>query len=687
MICVRHKRAATQNSTNIRYTLYIPEEYIEEIRSRTDIVELVGEYVRLKQRGNNFIGLCPFHTEKTPSFNVNPSLGIFKCFGCGEGGNGFSFMMKIENLSYPESIRLLAERTGVTLPEKEEDTQKYSEGESIYHALRFAGRFFYDSLTTNEEGKDALEYLAGRGFTEKTIKKYGLGYALDQWDALIQAATKKHISPEILEKAGLIIQRNESDGHYDRYRGRITFPIFSHIGKIIGFGGRIMKTAENQAKYINSPETQVYHKSKVLYGLYQGKNSIRKRGELILVEGYTDVLALHQAGIEYAVASSGTALTQDQVQLIKRYAQRVLVLYDADSAGANAALRGIDLLLTNGVSVYGLGLPEGEDPDSFVKEHGGPVFEEYVEKHKMDFVSFMHAHAKKQGQLSTPEGEARLTRKVIETIANMPDPSMYDPFVRKASHVLDIPDIRLFEILDKVLKQKDNKARSKASRNKKRTNQKTRPQNSGSTTGPQSVSNEAPEDLPSVYYAEEHPNYEDLPPAEEARPVEQAVDPLPQEKMLLRIMLDHGIPMIEYIMGNMALDEFSEGTMKKSVLHLLELYELGNINKQVFIDGNYGEHIQQLVTEVLMLRYEPSENWERRQNISIPRFNHDPHEAAYSAMKQLKRRRIEQALSRLKSRIFQAQRQNEDVKPLLEERMALLELQKKIEDPEFLAWS
>ena len=659
--------------------MYIPEEYIEEIRSRTDIVELVGEYVRLKRRGTNFIGLCPFHKEKTPSFNVNPSLGIFKCFGCGKGGNMYSFMMEIENLSYPESIRLLAERAGVTLPENEQDTQKFSEAESIYHALRFAGRFFYDSLTKSEHGSKALEYLTERGFIEKTIKQYGLGYAPESWDGLLNAGAKKHIAPETLEKAGLVIARNESEGYYDRYRGRVIFPIFSHIGKVVGFGGRILVPAENQAKYINSPETQVYHKSKVLYGLYQGKNAIRKKGEVILVEGYTDVLALHQAGIEHAVATSGTALTQDQINLLKRYAQRVLVLYDADSAGANAALRGIDLLLVNGVSVYGLGLPAGEDPDSYVRENGGQAFEDYVENNKMDFVSFLHAQAQQRGLLETPEGEAQLTRQVIEAIAKMPDPSMYDPFVRKASHVLDIPDIRLFQILEKVLKERNKKGKKRPSANRAK-------KSTDATKGSGMETKAIQEGPPPVYYAEDDPTYDEGMMLQED--VQTAhIDPLPQEKMLLRIMLDRGVPMIEYIMGNMALDEFTAGTMRNAVTHILELYENEQVDKKPFVDGSFGAPIQHLVTEILMLRHEPSENWERRQNISIPRFNQDPHESAYSAMKQLKRRRIEQALSELKSRIFHAQRHNEDVKPLLEERMVLLQLQKQIEDPEFLAWS
>ena len=647
--------------------MQIPQEYIDEIRSRLDIVELVGEYVRLKRQGSNFAGLCPFHEEKTPSFNVNPGMGIFKCFGCGVGGDAFKFVMQIENLTFPEAIRLLAERTGIVLPESQEDSEKFSETESIYHALRFAGRYFYTLLTSSDEGRQGLEYLLNRGFTESTIKKYGLGYASDSWDGLLKAADREHVKPEILEKAGLIIPRREKEGYYDRYRDRVMFPIFSHIGKVIGFGGRIMNSTDNQPKYINSPETQVYHKSSVLYGLYHGKNTIRKKQEVILVEGYTDVLALHQAGLEHAVASSGTALTNDQIKLIKRYAERVLVLYDADSAGAKAALRGIELLLKQGITVYGLELPAGEDPDSYVRANGGKAFEEFVQANKKDFISFMHALAKRKGQLDTPEGEARVTREIVETIARLPDPSMYDPFIRKASHVLDIPDIRLFGVLENVLRQMEKKGRqAKPSR---------------------SVSPEHTD----VYHAEAP-----LLPEEYDQPVQHkselpsvpAQEPLPQEKMLLRIMIDHGIPLVEYIMGNMALHEFTEGVMTDAIGHVLAIYQNGKrLDRQPFVDGSFGLAIQKLVTEILMLKHEPSENWARKQNISIPRFNQEPFVAANSAMKQLKRRRVEEALQELKSRIFQAQRRGEDVNPLLHERIALLQFQKQIEDPDFLAWS
>ncbi|HMB90674.1 MAG TPA: DNA primase, partial [Rhodothermales bacterium] len=251
--------------------MIIPDHKIEEIRAASDIVDVVSDYVRLKKRGSNHFGLCPFHNEKSPSFSVNPSMGIFKCFGCSAGGDVFQFIMRIESHSFPEAARMLAERAGIPLPEHDEEREQSSEMESIYHALRFAARFFYDQLTTTNAGKPALDYLTGRGFSPKTIKKFGLGYAPDQWDALLKEAERKHVDAETLEKAGLVLSRKDNSGYYDRFRGRVIFPIFSHVGKVLGFGGRILEADSDQPKYINSPETKVYNKSRVLYGLYHGK--------------------------------------------------------------------------------------------------------------------------------------------------------------------------------------------------------------------------------------------------------------------------------------------------------------------------------------------------------------------------------------------------------------------------------
>ncbi|MEM8487947.1 MAG: DNA primase [Bacteroidota bacterium] len=630
--------------------MYIPEDKIEEIRAASDVVEVVGEYVQLKQRGTNFVGLCPFHKEKTPSFNVNPGLGIFKCFGCGAGGNVFQFLMRIETLEFPEAVKILAQKTGIVIPENHEQQKQSSEVEGIFHALRFAGRFFYQHLTQKPSGEEALAYLTNRGFSPDSIKKFGLGYAPEAWDGLLTAAEKEKIDVQFLEKAGLIIPRKDKSGYYDRYRNRVIFPIFSHLSKVIGFGGRILTADKNQPKYINSPETRVYHKGRVLYGLHQSKQAIRKREQVLLVEGYTDVISLFQAGIENVVATSGTALTPDQIKLLKRYTNQVLVLYDSDSAGAAAALRGIDLLLTQGMTVYGLELPEGEDPDSYVRAHGAEGFETYMVEQRKDFIAFIYELAKRSGQLQTPEGEGKLTRSILNSIARMPDTTMHEPFIRRASHVLGIPDIKLFGELSKMLKAAPATARS------------------------QPVEEVPP--MPSVY-------------TDESAPIEVEVPGvvLPEERMLVLLMLDHGNPLVEHIMGNMSIDEFSPGVIRKTVDAILSMYNDGKVNKDKLIEGTHGNLVRELVTDVLMQRHELSKNWSRKQNISVPRYNEDPYEVAAGAMTLLKLDRVKDAMEQMKQQIFRAEQSGANVHKLLQEQMALQTLQRQIERREFLDWN
>ncbi|MDZ4699445.1 MAG: DNA primase [Rhodothermales bacterium] len=621
----------------------IPEEKVDEIRTAIGIVDVVGDYVSLKRRGSNYTGLCPFHQEKTPSFNVNPEIGIFKCFGCGAGGNSFQFLMRVENLTFPEAVRLLADKAGIPLPEDDTPAES-NENESIYNALRFAARFFYRQLTREREGEAGLAYLLGRGFTKETIKAFGLGYAPDAWDALLTAATEASIESEILEKAGLIIPRRDKGGYYDRYRGRVIFPILSHIGKVLGFGGRILAPAEDQPKYINSPETSVYHKSQVLYGLSQAKDEIRQRGEVILVEGYTDVITLHQAGVRHVVSSSGTALTSEQVKLISRYAKRVLVLYDADSAGANAAVRGLDIVLEQGLAVYSLALPAGEDPDSFVREKGGEALIAYLDRNRQDFVTFKYAQARATGQLATPEGQAAAMRSILETISRLPDPLLRETYLRRASDVLQVPDIELREVMGTLGK-------------------KTRPTAPASTAEPRRRDEERGVDAPA--------------PA-------AYVQPLPQEKMLLRLMLEHGNPMVEYILGHMSMDEFSEGVMRETVERVLAMYHAGGVDRLRFIETETNPYIVALATEVLVQEHAPSIHWERKQNIPIPRFNEAPYETAGDSMKLLKLRRVKEAIDRKKDAIFRAQKRGEDLRPLQEQMSALRELQKAIQRKAFL---
>lgn len=635
--------------------MFIPDETVEEVRSASDIVDVVGEYVRLKKRGSNYFGLCPFHSENTPSFSVHPDLNIFKCFGCGAGGDVFNFVMQIEGTAFPEAVRLLAEKAGIAIPEDEGEQERAGEKESIYNALQFAARYYYSALTQTAAGKHALEYLKGRGFTKKTIKSFGLGFAPDSWDGLLKTAKENHISDSHLEEAGLIIPRKESGGHYDRFRGRIMFPIFSHVGKVLGFGGRILDARTDQPKYINSPETQVYNKSRVLYGLSQAKHAIRKKEEALLVEGYTDVISLHQAGIENAVASSGTSLTREQVKLLSRYARRIVLLFDADAAGAGAALRGIDIILEEGLSVYVVELPPGEDPDSFARKEGS-TFEKYLQEHRRDFATYIFEHASKEGRLETPESEAEVMHEILNTIAKLPDPLMRETYLRRASDVLSVPEIRLHEVLDKVVAADRSKERS------------TRRHESGPVPPmPPPYGSPAPQ--------------AERPPKRKAR---RGPQPLPEEKSLVRLMLDQGTPLVEFILGHMSLDEFTPGPVRRTAECFLSQYENGNVNRAAFLDGSLGEEVQRLATEVSVIQYEPSENWERKQNIIVPKLDGDPYEAAVSAMMLLKLDRINDAIEKQREDIYQASRTGDDLQPLQTQMMALYDLRRRIEKKEFL---
>ena len=640
--------------------MIIPDHKIEEIRAASDIVDVVSDYVRLKKRGSNHFGLCPFHNEKSPSFSVNPSMGIFKCFGCSAGGDVFQFIMRIESHSFPEAARMLAERAGIPLPEHDEEREQSSEMESIYHALRFAARFFYDQLTTTDAGKPALAYLTGRGFSPKTIKTFGLGYAPDEWDALLKEAESKHVEAETLEKAGLVLSRKDNSGYYDRFRGRVVFPIFSHVGKVLGFGGRILKADSDQPKYINSPETKVYNKSRVLYGLHHGKQAIRKSEEVILVEGYTDVISLHQAGVQNVVASSGTALTEEQVKTLGRYARRVLLLYDADAAGAGAALRGIDMVLAQGLTVYAIALPGGEDPDSFVREKGGEAFQEFARKHRQDFVAFIYALAQRNGRLDTPEGQAETMHDMLASLARIPDPLMQETFLRRASEVLGVPDMQLRPVLSQLIREQDRQTRRMERR----------------------------QEAAPVAYADDETGEEagGGVAMEQEAPV-MAKDPLPAEEILIQLMLKHGTPLVEFILSHMALEEFTEGPSREIVSILLRMYQEDAVDPKQFFDGSMSEAVQSLAAGVMVDRYEPSANWQLKQNIAVPRKNEDSHKSAISAMTILKLERVREAIARQKEKMYHATQNGGDLRELQSEMMALHDLRKQIEQHAFLEWS
>ena len=622
----------------------IPESSIEEIRSLTDIVDVVGEYVQLKKRSSNFVGLCPFHSEKTPSFNVNPRLGIFKCFGCGEGGDVFSFVSRMESLSFPEAVRVLSDRAGVVLPEEETPGEDASESESIYHALRFAARFFHDRLATDEGAKPARDYLQLRGFTTESVKKFGIGYAADEWDALLKKADQEHVSEDFLEQAGLVIERKDETGYYDRYRHRLIFPIFSHVGKVVGFGGRILRE-DDQPKYINSPETKVYSKSRILYGLYHSKNAIRGKEEAILVEGYTDVVSLHQAGIEHVVASSGTALSKDQILALGRYAKVIILLYDADSAGLRAALRGIDLILEEGLIPYAVRLPDGEDPDSYVQKHGASEFEAYLRDHRQNFIEFVLTNSKRSGKANTPEGIAAVQRTILQSIARIKDPLNREAYLRSAAVSLEIPDNQLRPILDTYLKGNKSGYRSR------------KKEETAKRDGSVSI--------------------------REVEKTEPAEMPIPSEKKLIRLMLDGGVEMIEWIMSRLAMSDFTPGPSRDLAAELVQQYQESRFSRTYFLGSNAPKGIRLLASEVLTTTDEPSHNWIKK-HINVPKLDEDAIKTAKSAIKYLKKYRVDEQIDIVRQQILRAGKADQDIHSLQVKLSRLFDMRKKIDSGEFL---
>ena len=406
----------------------IPEETIEEIRERTDIVELVSEYVSLKKRGKNYFGLCPFHTEKTPSFSVNSEKQIYHCFGCKTGGNAFSFLMETQKISFLEAVRILAERAGVSLPEPRSEGKKDKTNDLLYQANEFAQKYFHHLLLKDKQAEKARAYLKGRLISEKIVQEFGLGYSPSDWDGLLKVAAQRSISGAVLEKSGLAIKRDDG-GFYDRFRDRIMFPIQDRSGRTVGFGARTLEDSQ-EPKYLNSPETPIYQKSFVLYGLRQARDAIRKAERAIVVEGYTDLLRLVEAGIGNVVASSGTALTKGQAGLLSRYSHRITLVYDADLAGSAAAFRGIDVLLEAGLGVDIVSLPEGYDPDSFVREKGGEAFQDLLGQAKEILDYKLETLAKTQ-DLTTVEGKREAIAQLVETTLRIKDEIKRDLIVRQ----------------------------------------------------------------------------------------------------------------------------------------------------------------------------------------------------------------------------------------------------------------
>ena len=445
----------------------ISQTTIEKILDTADIADVVGEFVTLKRRGVNLMGNCPFHDEKTPSFVVSPTKGIFKCFGCGKAGNAAGFIMEHNGLTYPEALRWLAAKYTIEIEEEkanlEQIAQQKTDREALLTALSFANKYYIDLLQNDEEGKTiGKAYFLERGLREDTIEKFELGYSKKEWRHFFDTAVKGGFEIPILEKAGLVKKKEkkeetDADDYFDVYRERVTFPIHDITGRVIAFGARQLKKDDRSPKYINSPENEVYHKSRVLYGMFQAKKAIREKDSCYLTEGYLDVVTLHQNGIENTVASSGTSLTQEQVKLISRFTDNITMLYDGDPAGIKAALRGTDIILENNLNIRIVVFPKGEDPDSYCKKVGGTAFEDYIKANQTDFIIFKTRHLLGESE-GDPIKKATVIREVVESIAKIPDPIKRSVFIKATATMLDTDEQVLISETNRIRLKGNEKA-------------------------------------------------------------------------------------------------------------------------------------------------------------------------------------------------------------------------------------
>ena len=570
----------------------ISKETIEEVKNRVDIVDVVSDFVTLKKSGQNYKALSPFANEKTPSFFVVPAKGIFKDFSSGKGGDSFTFVMEHEKLSYTETIRYLAKKYGVEIKEdriSDEGRAEQSEREGLYILMNFAKDFYKNLLVENEEGKSiGLSYFRERGFNDRTIEKFELGYALEGWENFSKEAIAKGYNKELLEKTGLIVKK-EDGSSYDRFRGRVIFPVHNISGKIVAFGARMLGKDKNQPKYINSPETEIYHKSDVLYGLYQGKNAIRQHDTCYLVEGYTDVISLHQADVENVVSSSGTALTENQIKLIHRFTENVTVLFDGDSAGIKAALRGIDMILKGGLNVRVVLFPDGEDPDSYSRKVGTSEFQKFLKEKSQDFVSFK-TNLFAAEAAGDPIRKAESIKEIVTSISLIPDPVKRSVYIQETSNLLKIAEQVLLTELNKILIQERRKNEKEKFREKEEPPVAIEPIEDVAETKIDAQS--------MVYY---------------------------QERETIRLLLNYADKFVEeqklsdFLVNELEDVEFTNPVFKEIYENFKSGMASGESRDNQFFLHKGSEPVRRVVTDLITHRYETSQHWGSKFHIYIPK--------------------------------------------------------------------
>lgn len=601
----------------------IKQEDISKILGATEIVDVINAFVPLRKRGVNYLGNCPFHNEKTPSFTVSPSKGIFKCFGCGESGNAVNFIMKHEHYSYPEALKFLANKYGIEIQEDEltsEEKASQDVKDALFHVTEFAQKYFADILFNDDEGKKiGLSYFIERDLKEETIKRWGLGYCKDNWSDFTEHAKKSGYTDEVLIKSGLTISKEESHVQYDRFRARVMFPIYNIGGRPLGFTGRVLSSEKTKAKYVNSPESDIYSKSKVLFGLHLAKNEIVKQGLCYLVEGNMDAIMLSQNNVENVVATSGTALTIEQIRLIKRYTKNVTVLYDGDSAGIKAAFRAIDLFVENGLNVKIVLFPDGEDPDSYCRKLPQDDFKAYITDKAENFILFK-THLLLEDAKDDPFKRSALIKEIINTISLIPDNIEKAAYIQQCSSILNMKEEILNNHLTKLLREKYFKKNKEGS---KETNIPTNDQ-------------APPDDL---FLPDDGSSYISNEKAKK-QIIEETFPDEAQERNIISILLNYGEKqttqttigengekedinylIAAYLVGDIVSDNLSfDNKLYQNIFDIYKnyIFEQGNLPELNVFTNNQDSEIQKLATTLLINNYSVSDLWEKKWKIIIP---------------------------------------------------------------------
>ena len=631
----------------------ITRSTVDRIMEATDIVEVIGEFVQLKKRGANYVGLSPFANEKTPSFTVSPAKGIFKDFSSGKGGSAITFLMELEKFSYPEALKWLAKKYGIEVEEtveKPENKEEENHRESLMIVTAYAAKFFHDSLLDTEEGQNiGLSYFKERGFSNDIIKKFELGYSPDQWEAFTGQALKDSFQQQFLEETGLSVKR-DNGSLYDRYRGRVMFPIHSFTGRVIAFGGRTLKSDKNVPKYVNSPESEIYHKSSVLYGLFFAKKAIREEDNCYLVEGYADVLSVFQAGIENVVASSGTSLTVEQIRLIGRLTKNITILYEGDAAGIKASLRGLDMILEEGLNVKVVLFPDGHDPDSYVRNFGTAGFKKHIEENKKDFILYKTDILLKEVG-NDPIKKADVIREIVESIAKIPDSIKASVFIKECSYQLQIDERALLSELNKMRMAKAKK------------------------------------DSQQQFSRPATPVEEILPEEPEFKSIK---DDSSQEREIIRLLLLYGNRVIDWdgitntYIGPFIISELSDVTFENETCkNFIEIYrkelENGVLPDEQFFIHYDDKAIVDITVTLIATKYTLSDNWYEMHKILVPDEQVNMRATILGAIFHLKKQKVSKILDGLRTEL-QNTPAEADQEILLSQYMHMKKVEKTISD-------